>query len=143
MRSLLDPLLFNAAAAAPPFISAAPSFCPAAAQIAVVSQQVLSMLSDGMHAVSLAVLLPEAFYPGNDIKSSEIFVSDGSKCDITRLQLMFGPEHTIALQDPSYPARTLRPGAHSKRPGPAAEKGDAISEPARPFSVISHAPIIS
>jgi len=38
------------------------------------------------------------------IKPSELFVSDGSKCDITRLQLMFGPGKTIALQDPSYPA---------------------------------------
>jgi LL-diaminopimelate aminotransferase len=32
-------------------------------------------------------------------------VSDGSKCDITRLQLMFGAGKTIALQDPSYPVR--------------------------------------
>ena len=31
-------------------------------------------------------------------------MSDGSKCDLTRLQLMFGPGKTIALQDPSYPA---------------------------------------
>ena len=38
------------------------------------------------------------------VKPSELFVSDGSKCDITRLQLMFGPGKTIALQDPSYPA---------------------------------------
>ncbi len=38
------------------------------------------------------------------IKPSELFVSDGSKCDITRLQLMFGAGKTIALQDPSYPA---------------------------------------
>jgi aspartate/methionine/tyrosine aminotransferase len=39
------------------------------------------------------------------IKPSELFVSDGSKCDITRLQLMFGAGKTIALQDPSYPVR--------------------------------------
>ena len=31
-------------------------------------------------------------------------MSDGSKCDITRLQLMFGSEKAIAVQDPSYPA---------------------------------------
>lgn len=31
-------------------------------------------------------------------------MSDGSKCDITRLQLMFGSGKTVALQDPSYPA---------------------------------------
>jgi LL-diaminopimelate aminotransferase len=33
----------------------------------------------------------------------DIFVSDGSKCDIGRLQLMFGAEATVALQDPAYP----------------------------------------
>eukprot|EP00891_Asterochloris_glomerata_P005442 jgi/Astpho2/5442/Aster-07391 len=36
-------------------------------------------------------------------KPSEIFVSDGSKCDIGRLQMMFGSNHTVAVQDPSYP----------------------------------------
>ncbi|KAL4853971.1 LL-diaminopimelate aminotransferase [Chlorella vulgaris] len=36
-------------------------------------------------------------------KPSEIFVSDGSKCDIGRLQLMFGADMTVALQDPAYP----------------------------------------
>jgi LL-diaminopimelate aminotransferase len=39
------------------------------------------------------------------VSASELFVSDGSKCDITRLQLMFGAGKTIALQDPSYPVR--------------------------------------
>jgi len=38
------------------------------------------------------------------VKASELFVSDGSKCDITRLQLLLGPGRRIALQDPSYPA---------------------------------------
>jgi LL-diaminopimelate aminotransferase len=33
----------------------------------------------------------------------EVFVSDGSKCDIGRLQMMFGAETTVALQDPAYP----------------------------------------
>jgi LL-diaminopimelate aminotransferase len=34
---------------------------------------------------------------------SEIFVSDGSKCDIGRLQVMFGADVSVALQDPAYP----------------------------------------
>jgi LL-diaminopimelate aminotransferase len=34
----------------------------------------------------------------------EIFISDGSKCDIGRLQFLFGPDVPIAVQDPSYPA---------------------------------------
>ena len=32
-----------------------------------------------------------------------MFVSDGAKCDISRLQLMFGSGVTTAVQDPSYP----------------------------------------
>lgn len=37
------------------------------------------------------------------IKFDEIFVSDGAKCDIHRLQVLFGNEVSIAVQDPSYP----------------------------------------
>lgn len=32
-----------------------------------------------------------------------MFVSDGAKCDIARLQLMFGQGVVTAVQDPSYP----------------------------------------
>ena len=38
------------------------------------------------------------------INASEIFVSDGSKCDISRMQQMFGPGRKVAVQDPAYPA---------------------------------------
>lgn len=37
------------------------------------------------------------------IAPSEVFVSDGAKCDISRLQQVFGSNVTIAVQDPSYP----------------------------------------
>jgi len=37
------------------------------------------------------------------VEADEVFVSDGSKCDIGRLQTLFGPDVTIAVQDPSYP----------------------------------------
>ena len=40
---------------------------------------------------------------GDRVKASEVFVSDGAKCDISRLQLMFGSEVVSAVQDPSYP----------------------------------------
>ncbi len=40
---------------------------------------------------------------GNVIKPDEVFVSDGSKCDISRLQFMFGNKVLSAVQDPSYP----------------------------------------
>jgi LL-diaminopimelate aminotransferase len=39
----------------------------------------------------------------NTISSDDIFISDGSKCDIGRLQLLFGAKIKIAVQDPSYP----------------------------------------
>ena len=44
-----------------------------------------------------AVFYKGAFTP------EEIFISDGAKCDIGRLQLLFGAGVEIAVQDPSYP----------------------------------------
>lgn len=40
----------------------------------------------------------------NCIDPNEVFVSDGSKSDISRLQLFFGQDAAIYIQDPSYPA---------------------------------------
>jgi len=37
------------------------------------------------------------------IQPEEVFVSDGAKCDIMRVQQMFGPNVISAVQDPSYP----------------------------------------
>jgi LL-diaminopimelate aminotransferase len=37
------------------------------------------------------------------VQPEEIFVSDGAKCDIGRLQVLFGSQATIAVQDPAYP----------------------------------------
>lgn len=37
------------------------------------------------------------------IEPQEVFISDGAKCDIGRLQLMFGSSVTVAVQDPAYP----------------------------------------
>lgn len=37
------------------------------------------------------------------IEPEEVFVSDGAKCDIMRLQQMFGAGVVSAVQDPSYP----------------------------------------
>ena len=42
------------------------------------------------------------FYSGQ-FKANEIFISDGAKCDIGRLQLLFGKSTPVAVQDPSYP----------------------------------------
>lgn len=37
------------------------------------------------------------------ITANEVFISDGAKCDIGRLQTLFGPSSSIAVQDPAYP----------------------------------------
>ncbi|GLT96680.1 hypothetical protein SLE2022_142860 [Rubroshorea leprosula] len=46
----------------------------------------------------------ETFYKDVLIKDTEVFVSDGAQCDISRLQLLLGSKVTIAVQDPSFPA---------------------------------------
>ncbi len=37
------------------------------------------------------------------IEKDDIFISDGAKCDIGRLQLLFGRDVKVACQDPAYP----------------------------------------
>jgi LL-diaminopimelate aminotransferase len=46
--------------------------------------------------------IASVLYNGN-IDASEVFVSDGAKCDIMRLQQVFGKNVISAVQDPSYP----------------------------------------
>ncbi|XP_054789577.1 LL-diaminopimelate aminotransferase, chloroplastic-like [Prosopis cineraria] len=48
--------------------------------------------------------IASTFYSDLGIEEGDIFVSDGAKCDISRLQMMFGSNVTMAVQDPSYPA---------------------------------------
>lgn len=52
---------------------------------------------------SLRDAICKRLYESVGRKPNEVFVSDGSKCDIGRLQLMFGVDVTVALQDPAYP----------------------------------------
>lgn len=40
---------------------------------------------------------------GMNIHPDEIFISDGSKCDIANFQELFSPDAVIAVQDPVYP----------------------------------------
>nr|GEX93040.1 LL-diaminopimelate aminotransferase, chloroplastic-like [Tanacetum cinerariifolium] len=49
-------------------------------------------------------LLASIFYANLGIQEDDIFVSDGTKSDISRLQVLFGSNVTMAVQDPSYPA---------------------------------------
>ncbi|XP_022725311.1 aminotransferase ALD1, chloroplastic-like [Durio zibethinus] len=53
---------------------------------------------------ALRKAIAETFYKDVVIKDTEVFVSDGSQCDISRLQLLLGSKVTIAVQDPSFPA---------------------------------------
>src|SRR3989338_10503386 len=39
----------------------------------------------------------------SSVSGEEVFVSDGAKPDIGRLQLLFGNDAVVAVQDPSYP----------------------------------------
>lgn len=46
--------------------------------------------------------IAEVFYKGL-ADESEIFISDGAKCDIARVQTLFGGDVKVAVQDPAYP----------------------------------------
>jgi LL-diaminopimelate aminotransferase len=55
---------------------------------------------EGMAA--LREKISSVFYKGK-FTIDEVFISDGAKCDIGRLQTLFGAGTKIAVQDPSYP----------------------------------------
>jgi len=40
---------------------------------------------------------------GDIVAPEEVFISDGAKCDIGRIQTLFGTEVAVAVQDPAYP----------------------------------------
>lgn len=50
----------------------------------------------------LRELINQRFY-NNQFSLDEIMISDGAKCDCGRLQVLFGAETKIAVQDPAYP----------------------------------------
>lgn len=57
---------------------------------------------DGAGEPELRKAIADRFYKGI-FTPDEIFVSDGAKSDIARLQVLFGKVRSIAVQDPSYP----------------------------------------
>jgi LL-diaminopimelate aminotransferase len=65
----------------------------------------------------LRAKIAEKLY-GGIIKDSEVFVSDGAKCDIMRIQQVFGPGVTTAVQDPSYPVYVVSFGLSVSLPFP-------------------------
>ena len=53
--------------------------------------------------------LCDRFYGHLGRKAAEVFVSDGSKCDIGRLQMMFGAQASVAVQASRSSAPPLLP----------------------------------
>ncbi|GJV72307.1 LL-diaminopimelate aminotransferase, chloroplastic [Tanacetum coccineum] len=52
----------------------------------------------------LRARLASTFYSSLGIDEDDIFVSDGAKCGISRIQALFGSNVTMAVQSPAYPA---------------------------------------
>tara|TARA_Y100000310_G_C20674879_1_gene812414 strand:+ start:776 stop:1996 length:1221 start_codon:yes stop_codon:yes gene_type:complete len=65
-------------------------------------EKTYSGYGDEQGMTELRAKIAEKIY-NNKVSAEEVFTSDGAKCDVGRLQLMFGPEITIAVQDPAYP----------------------------------------
>ncbi|OVA12949.1 Aminotransferase [Macleaya cordata] len=47
--------------------------------------------------------ITETVYRDVGVKDTEVFISDGAQCDISRIQLLLGSNVTMAVQDPSFP----------------------------------------
>lgn len=57
---------------------------------------------DEQGLTALREKIAATFYSGM-AESDEVFVSDGAKCDIARIQTLFGRNVHVAVQDPAYP----------------------------------------
>ena len=57
---------------------------------------------DEQGMTALREKIASVFYKGM-ADASEVFISDGAKCDIARIQTLFGGKANIAVQDPAYP----------------------------------------
>jgi len=51
---------------------------------------------------ALRAKVAEVLYKGI-VDAEEVFISDGAKCDIGRIQYLFGTHVAVAVQDPAYP----------------------------------------
>jgi LL-diaminopimelate aminotransferase len=60
---------------------------------------------------------------GCDIAADEIFISDGSKCDVGNILDIFGPGNRIAITDPVYPVYVDTNVMHGNT-GNATQKGE-------------------
>jgi LL-diaminopimelate aminotransferase len=68
-------------------------------------------------------LIEKAYAPlGVRLKTSEIFISDGSKCDTANILDVFGSDNKVAIGDPVYPVYNDT-NVMVGRSGPADERG--------------------
>ncbi|MFT4303677.1 MAG: LL-diaminopimelate aminotransferase [Candidatus Woesearchaeota archaeon] len=72
------------------------------ASIAMATPSGYSGYGDDQGLAKLRERIARVLY-NNIIKADDVFISDGAKCDCGRLQLLFGNDVTIAVQDPAYP----------------------------------------
>lgn len=71
--------------------------------LALGTAQGYSGYGDDFGSADLREKIAKEFYPNENIAADEVFISDGAKCDIARVQTLFGHEVNLAVQDPSYP----------------------------------------
>lgn len=66
------------------------------------------------------------YYPSH-IAADDLFITDGAKCDISRLQTFFGSHVRVAIQDPSYPVY-VDGSVIAGQTGPYCEKTQSYQE---------------
>ncbi|CAI9096380.1 OLC1v1032510C1 [Oldenlandia corymbosa var. corymbosa] len=76
---------------------------------------------------NLRAAIASTFYQNLGIEEDDVFVSDGVKCDISRLQVLFGSKVTMAIQDPAYPAY-VRSSVILGQTGPFQENGERFAK---------------
>lgn len=70
--------------------------------LALATPEGYSGYGDEQGNTELRKKIAEVWYKGM-ADESEVFISDGAKCDIARIQTLFGRNVKIAVQDPAYP----------------------------------------
>ena len=70
--------------------------------LALATKEGYSGYGDEQGNTTLRQRIADVFYKGM-ADASEVFISDGAKCDIARIQTLFGAKTPIAVQDPAYP----------------------------------------
>ena len=58
---------------------------------------------DEQGLTALREKIASVMYPAGTCSADEVFISDGAKCDIARIQTLFGSHVHVAVQDPAYP----------------------------------------